>query len=290
MRLRCNYGTPDTPEVAGRRTLRPLFLSFLWSPLLILFRNRTLLRQTVSQEIRKRYVGSVLGLLWTIAQPLLFLGIYAAVFVLIFKVRFELFDSNEYVLLIFCGLLPFLGFAEALSTGVGAVVANAGLIKNTLFPIELVPVKALLSSQVTQVVGTIMLVLAIASVKGLGLMAWFVPVLWLAQLLFMAGMLWILSGLNVFFRDLQQIVASLILLLMMLSPIAYTLDMVPEGLRLVVNANPIAHFIFCNQSLLILNEAPPETSLWFVSISSVAMFLLGYAFFRRLKTVFVDHV
>lgn len=265
-------------------------VTFIATPFIQLSRKRVLLRQTVAQEIRQRYVGSVFGILWALLQPLLFLLIYAAVFLYIYKVRFQLFNSDEYVLLIFCGLLPFLGFAEALSAGVSSVVANAGLIKNTLFPIELVPLKAVLGTQVTQVVGTGLLIVAILYVRGIGLWALLLPILWLFQLMFMAGLLWVLSGLNVFFRDLQQIVSSLILLLMLLSPIAYTLDMVPESMRLIVNANPIAHFIFCYQSLLMLDQQPPTASMAFVSLSSLLLFIFGHAFFRRLKTVFIDSV
>ncbi|MEZ5730009.1 MAG: hypothetical protein R3E48_19755 [Burkholderiaceae bacterium] len=132
-------------------------------PFRLLLRHRLLLMQTVRQEIRKRYLGSVLGLAWLIVHPLLFLGVYAAVYLLIFKVRFQLFDSNEYVLLIFCGLVPFLGVSEALGAGVGSVVANASLVKNTLFPVELVPIKELLSTQGLQVVGTLIRSLRSAS-------------------------------------------------------------------------------------------------------------------------------
>ncbi|MEZ5730010.1 MAG: ABC transporter permease [Burkholderiaceae bacterium] len=109
-------------------------------------------------------------------------------------------------------------------------------------------------------------------------------------MLFMAGLLWILSGLNVFFRDLQQIVGTVILLLMLISPIAYTLEMVPENLRGIVAANPLSHFIFCYQSLLMLGRWPDPKNLTFVLISGPVLFVIGHAFFSRLKRVLVDNV
>ncbi|MEZ5659090.1 MAG: ABC transporter permease [Burkholderiaceae bacterium] len=265
-------------------------MSVVLQPFAMLFRRRLLLVQTVRQEIRKRYLGSVLGLAWLVVHPLLFLGVYAAVYLLIFKVRFQLFDSSEYVLLIFCGLVPFLGIAEALGAGVPSVVADSSLVKNTLFPVELVPIKVLLASQGLQVVGTLILIVAIGLVRGLSPTMLFVPVIWFAQLLFMAGMLWFLAGLNVFFRDLQMIVGTLILLLMLISPIAYTLDMVPANLRVIVAFNPLSHFIFCYQSLLMLGTWPDPRNLAFVLVSGPVLFIAGHWFFMRLKRVLVDNV
>ena len=100
------------------------------------------------------------------ALPLAFPRGLRTDFIYIFKVRFALFDSNQYVALIFCGLIPFLGFSEALSAGVGSVTQNANLLKNTLFPIDLVPVKAVLVSQCTQVVGTGLLLITIILLEG----------------------------------------------------------------------------------------------------------------------------
>src|SRR5208283_1407891 len=132
-----------------------------------------------------------------------FLGVYAATYLCVFKVRFALFDSNQYVAVIFCGLIPFLGFAEALGLGVGSVTANANLIKNTLFPIELIPVKAVLVSQCSQVVGTGLLLIAVSLLGKLTWWALLLPLAWAGQVLFSIGLLWILSSLNVYFRDLQ---------------------------------------------------------------------------------------
>lgn len=259
-------------------------------PFYILWQYRSILYQTTINDIKTRYAGSMLGIFWLLIYPLLFLGTYAIVYIYIFKVRFQLFDSNEYVALIFCGLIPFLGFSEAIGLGVPSVVSSANLIKNTLFPIELVPVKAVLIGQATQVVGMGMLLVVLLILGKLSIWSPFFLLAWICQLLFSMGLIWILSSLNVYIRDIQNIVSVLILVLMMLSPIAYTEEMVPQTLRSLLALNPLYYMIMSYQSLLMLGQFPPlRISVPFVSVS-LLIFILGYWFFDRMKQLLSDHV
>lgn len=263
---------------------------FLTEPVRLLWKHRVMLRQTVGSEIHSRYAGSVLGLAWLGLYPLLMLGTYALIYLYVFKVRFALFDSNEYVVLIFCGLIPFIGLAEVLASGVTSVTSNAGLIKNTLFPIELVPVKAVLVSQCTQAVGTVMLLAAIGLLGKLSPWALLLPVIWGAQLMFSIGLIWILSSLNVYVRDLQNSVSVLILFLMMVSPIAYTIDMVPEALQPFLKSNPLFYLIVAYQDSLMLGRFPRGGTFWVCLGMAVVLFWGGYWFFGRLKRVITDYV
>jgi len=263
---------------------------FIIKPFVLLYKYRLLLWQTTRNDIRSRFAGSVLGLLWLFFYPLLLLGAYALVYIYVFKVRFQLFDSNEYVALIFCGLIPFLGFAETLGMGVGSVVANANLIKNTLFPIELVPVKAVLTSQCTQATGMLMLLIGLGLLKKLTFWAPFFLVIWLLQIFFSIGLIWVLSSINVYARDLQSIVSVLILFLMMISPIAYPAEMVPVELRSFLAANPLYYLIISYQDVLMLGRFPQGNIFWTLLIFSFLTFVLGYWFFVRMKKVFADNV
>ena len=95
-----------------------------------------------------RYAGSLLGLSWIFLGPLLILGIYALVYLEIFRVRGNtVFNGPSYVIYIFCGLVPYLTTAQALSFGVNSVVSNKAILNNTVFPIDLAPVKSALSAQ-----------------------------------------------------------------------------------------------------------------------------------------------
>ena len=265
-------------------------MQFFVGPFLLLWKYRILLMQTTANEIRARYAGAVLGLAWLFFFPLLFLSVYALIYLVIFKVRLGLFNSNEYVVLIFCGLIPFLGFAEALGSGVGSVTSNANLIKNTLFPIELIPAKAVLASQCTQIVGSGMLFIALGFVGKISYWSLLFPLIWISQLLFTIGLIWIASSLNVFMRDLQYLVSILILVLMMVSPIAYTAEMVPSGLRPLLGINPLYYIIISYQDSLMLGQFPRDGVLWVLLGMGVMTFCAGFWFFTRMKKVFADNV
>jgi len=259
-------------------------------PFEILYKHRILLWQTVRNDIKMRFAGSTMGILWLVFYPLLMLGAYAAVYIFIFKIKFQLFNSNEYVTLIFCGLIPFLGFSEALGMGTGSVVTNANLIKNTLFPIELVPVKAVLAAQCTQVVGMGLLLLVLVLINRWSMWMPFFIVIWCFQILFSIGLIWILSSINVFFRDLQNIIPVVILILMMVSPIAYTEDMIPDGLRFLIAINPLYYFIISYQKVLMFGKFPGSNILGMLGSISIFSFVFGYWFFSRMKGIFVDNV
>lgn len=263
---------------------------FFVYPFQLLSKFRMILFKTSTNDIRARFAGSLLGVVWLFLYPLLMLGAYSAVYVYIFKVRFELFNSNEYVLLIFCGLIPFLGFSEALGTGTPSVVANSSLIKNTLFPIDLIPVKAVLISQVTQVIGFFYLLIALGITGKLTLWSLITPIIWSMQILFTIGLIWILSSLNVLFRDIQNFISILVLLLMMLSPIAYTSDMVPDNIRPFLGINPLSYFISAYQDSLMLGKMPDVSTLLTITLLGLFFFIIGYWFFSKMKKVFVDSV
>ncbi len=260
------------------------------APFALLYKYRKLLWQTTVNDVRARFAGSVLGMLWLFFYPLLLLGAYAAVYIFVFKVKFHLFNSNEYVVLIFCGLIPFLGFSEALSMGVGSIVSNANLMKNTLFPIELVPVKSVLAAQCTQVTGLFMLLIVLGILGKWTLWAPFLVIIWILQILFSSGLIWILSSVNVYARDLQNIVSVLILFLMLVSPIAYTEDMIPPEMRPFLAANPVYYLIVSYQDVLMLGHFPRGNIFWILLFISFFTFIFGYWFFMKMKRVFADNV
>lgn len=265
------------------------FKSF-FSPFSLFWKHKHILWQTTKSDIRSRFAGSILGLGWLVLFPILLLGAYAFVYIYVFKVKFGLFNSNEYVALIFCGLVPFIGFSEALGTGVPSVNANASLIKNTLFPIEFIPVKAVLTSQCTQVAGMIMLIGVLAIMHKLTFWAFMVIPIWVLQIMFTVGLMWVLSSLNVYFRDLQNVTAVLVLILMMVSPIAYTADMVPAELRPFLSINPLYYLITCYQDALMVGQFPRSNSLHVLAVLGFGFFIFGFWFFTKLKQVFADNV
>lgn len=255
----------------------------------LLWAYRHILLATAWNDVRARHRGTVLGKGWSVLYPLIFLSLYAFVYLLIFRIRLQAYTPFEYVLLIFSGLIPFLGFSESLSTGVGSVLANRGLIRNTMFPIELIPVKTVLASSVTMVVGLVLLLIVLWTKGTLLITQLMIPVILILQLLFTVGLIWILSALNVFFQDLGQIIGVVILFLMLVSPIAYTQDMIPPELMPLMYPNPLYYMIMLYRDSIVVGVVPIQLLLIF-SLISLAMFLFGHYIFTRLKPMFADYV
>lgn len=257
---------------------------------MLLLTHRSLLWRVTRNEFTARYAGSVLGIGWAVVAPLLVLGVYAAIYLVIFRVKPINMTPVEYVLYIFSGMVPFLAISEALTLGVSSVVTNKSVLANTVFPIDLVPAKAVFLSQGTLVVGLTVTILLAAFAGQLAWTAIFLPVLWLLYLPFLIGLNWMLSLFNVVFRDLQNIIAIVLMLIMVASPIAYTPDMVPSALKALVILNPFAYFIVAFQQLIILGQ-PLSVLHWLALIVlSGGTFALGSWFFTKAKLAIIDYL
>jgi lipopolysaccharide transport system permease protein len=196
---------------------------------LFLWRHRHLILHTTYNDIQARYSGSMLGSAWALLNPMMLLGVYIVLYVLILRVRApggQQVSALDYTLVIFAGLIPWFGFSESISTSLGSIVGNPTLLHNTSFPAPVLPVKAVLASMVSQAVG-LAIFLALLGLTGHFSVYWlFLPLAIGAQVILSLGLGWILAVLNVFIRDLGQAVSHLLLFLMFMSPIAYTREFV----------------------------------------------------------------
>lgn len=249
-----------------------------------------LLWRVTRSESRSRYAGSLLGGGWVVLAPLLILGVYAAVYLVIFPLRPDGLSPMQYVLYIFAGLAPFLALAEALGLGVASVAASRSVLSNVVFPIDLVPAKAVLMAQGPVLAAAPLLLAGTAATGRLSWTAMFVPVLFVLNVLAVIGLMWVLSLLNVVFRDLQNLVGPIVMMLLIASPIAYTPGMVPGAMRLLILLNPFAYFVIAYQKLWVLGELP--TLFEGVAIVAITVVSLGAGgwFFARAKRALLDYV
>jgi lipopolysaccharide transport system permease protein len=227
---------------------------------------------------------------WVLLGPLLILGIYALVYLEIFRLQPPGFSKEHYVFYIFAGLVPFLVTAEAISNAVGSVSANKSVLMNTVFPIDLVPVKAVLMSVGTMVVGMAIVVGGTAATGSIGLTVLLLPIVVALHFMALIGVAWVISLLNVVFRDLQSLIAALLLILLIASPIAYTPTMVPPGLRPLLDLNPFSYFVRAYQQILVVGTVPGPWLLAGLLVLSGVAFLSGSWLFHRAKRVIVDYV
>lgn len=262
-----------------------------WRSLRVLFAFRSRLLRSVRQEVRQRYAGSVLGLAWAFVYPLLLLGLYSVVYVAIFKVRPATLDSYDYVVLVFSGLVPLLAFNESLMSAVSSLASNRALLMNTVFPAELIPVRAILAAQLPT-----LFAMAVTMIAGfaLGRTGWeslvAVPLLWILLVLFVTGLGWMISLVTLIVRDIQHVLGLVLMALMILSPFAYTPDMVPASLRAILYLNPLSYFVLGFQQTVAYGAWPQMSSLIPAAVLSIGTFLLGFWFFNSAKHVFFDYV
>lgn len=234
----------------------------------------------------------MLGLAWIAIGPLLILGVYALIYLEVFKVRatFLPLSRTAYVIYIFCGLVPYLAVAEAMSRGVGSVVTNKAVLNNTVYPIDLTPVQAAAGAQAVMVVGMPLVVVGAILTGHAHSTLVAVPVVWVLMFIWLVGVNWLISMLNVAFRDLQNLLTVILMILLVASPFAYTVSMLPPSVRFVVYVNPFAYFVLAFQQLIVLGDMPDAWHTAVLVLMPLATFALGSWFFSKAKGVLLDYV
>ena len=251
---------------------------------------RSRLWEGVLTDVRLRYVGSVFGLAWNVIFPIAQLGLYTIIYVYVFRIRPVTLTEYQYVVLVFSGLVPLLSFNEALMAATTSLTAHRSLLFNTVFPAELLPVRAAVAAQAPSLIA-----LAVTLVAGytLGDTRWYapllVPVLWLLLLMFAIGVGWMLSLVSLVARDIQHGLGLVMLALFILSPFAYTPDMVPENLRAILYFNPLSYYVLAFQQVICYGRWPDAYVLATAVTISTITFFAGFAFFRRAKFAFFDY-
>jgi lipopolysaccharide transport system permease protein len=255
----------------------------------LIAQHRRLLVAITRVELSKRYAGSVLGLGWVILQPALLLSVYLFIYMVVFRVRFPGYSTFDYVLYVFCGLVPYLGFMEGLTSGSLSLKQNMHLVKNVMLPIELVPVRSVLVGMTSQFV-SLAIVAVLVTLSGLltPQVLW-VPIIVLLQVALLLGLTWILASITVALPDITYFINLFVFLLMFLSPIAYQPEMVPPGFQWVVYLNPLSYMMEAYRDSLLNGSWPDPRGFSIFATISLVVFALGATFFRAFKGVLVDY-
>jgi lipopolysaccharide transport system permease protein len=250
---------------------------------------RRVLASVVWLEFQKKYAGSVLGLLWHPLYAALLLATYSFVYLVVFRARFSEFGRFEYVLFIFSGMVPYLGFSDAVATATPSVKANLALLRNSVFPLELVPIRQLIVSMGGLLISLGILLLMLIGSGNAGLHLLYLPVPLALLFVSLAGLVWFTSATAVLVPDVTYVVNLLLLLFLFISPIGYPLSMVPEAARIWVLLNPLTYLV---ESFRFALMGLRETPLWadaVFALFALVLAIAGAGFFRRLMPVFTDY-
>jgi lipopolysaccharide transport system permease protein len=262
----------------------------VWRPLWELPRRLDLIFQLTRREVAARYKGSVLGILWAVLTPVVTIATFTLIFAGIFGARFGAMGSGwEFALYLFCGVLPWTAFSEAVQLSSQKIVSQANLVKRVVFPLEILPVAQSLASLANQLFGTVaLLVAALVIQRTLHPTALWLPVLLAPQLLATLGAAWLVASLGVFLRDIVQGIALLLMVWMYLTPIIYPESMVPEHFRPLINANPFTHLVRSYRNVMLEGAQPDWGGLAYFTGFALILFLFGYWWFARTRKNFAD--
>lgn len=263
-----------------------------------MLRHRALIGQLVRKEIVARYRGSVLGLLWSLATPLLLLSVYTFVFGVVLDARWPRKiaasgDSRtEFALLLFTGLSVFWLFSECIGRAPSLVVAHAGYVRKLVFPLEVLPYVVLGSALFHLGISLLLLIAARTVILG-GLppvTSLLLPVALLPLVCLVLALSWGLAALGAFFRDIGHLVAIAVQAMLFLSPIFYPTSALPESAQLFTHFNPLAVAVEQVRGVLLWGSLP-EWRLWLGHMAfSCAAAWLGLFCFERSRGALADVV
>jgi lipopolysaccharide transport system permease protein len=262
----------------------------VWRPLWDLPRRFDLISSLARREIAARYKGSVLGIIWAVITPVVTIAVLTLIFAGIFGAHFGTSGSGwEFALYLFCGVLPWTAFQEAVQLSSQKIVSQANLVKRVVFPLEILPVAQTLASLANQLFGTIaLLVLALIIQRTIHPTILWLPVLIVPQLLLTFGVAWLVASLGVFLRDIVQGIALLLMVWMYLTPIIYPESIVPERFRPIVNVNPFTPLVRSYRNIMLEGTAPDWRGLAYFTGFALIMFIFGYWWFARTRKNFAD--
>jgi ABC-2 type transport system permease protein len=240
---------------------------------------RELLRTLIQREIRVRYKGSALGLVWSVVYPLAMMGVYTLVFSVLWKTARNI---PHYPLFVLAGLAVWGFFQAAVQLGTGALLGNAELIKKVWFPRELVVVAAVLAQTIS--IGVMLAILIPADLivepGNARTLALAIPIM--AALVCLAlGLAWLLSVANVFFRDVEHLLGVLFLPWFFLTPVLYGLQQLPAAAQhawlidLLRYGNPVTPYVEGLRAVILQATVPGAALLLYIFLVGPALALVG---------------
>ena len=239
-----------------------------------------------------RYRGSYLGLSWSIMNPLLMLIVYTFVFSQVFKTRWGSLGTDSpwiFAINLFAGLIVFNIIAESANKAPTLILSNPNYVKKVIFPLEILGVVSVIGAIFHGLMSLgVLLCFNILIFGHLPITTLLLPLIWIPLVLGCLAISWLLSALGVFFRDINQMIATLVSMLMFLSPVFYPLSAVPKSFQWFLAINPLAIAIGQTREALILGKHPSLLVYSAEIIMSVAVCEIFFRIFQRVKPTFSD--
>lgn len=251
-----------------------------------IYEYRQLLKSNVRKEIRGKYKGSFLGVLWSFVNPLLATLVYALVFPFLLKG-----SQPHYVTFIVVAILPWNWFTTVMALGTTTVMGNGDIIKKVYFPRQILPISVNVSGMINFLISCLIIALFLIF-SGIGFSQYiiFLPFIIIIQFFILQGIIFITSSINVYIRDLEYIVNFFVQLLFYGTPVLYSIDMFPKKIQTILHLNPMATIIESYRDIFFYKQCPNLLNLGIVFIFAVLLFMFGYFVFKKLEKGFAEEL
>ena len=251
-----------------------------------LYNYRQLLKSNVRQEIRGKYKGSFLGVLWSFVNPLLMTLVYAIVFPIILRST-----QPHYVTFIVVAILPWTWFTYVISQGTNTFVVNAGIIKKVYFPREIMPISIVTSGLINYLISCLIIAIFLIC-SGIGF-SWYIllfPAIVITQYVLSLGIVLITSAIDVYVRDAEYIINFIISMVFYGTPILYSSELFPSNVAWILRLNPLTTIIDSYRDIFYYKTMPNLKALFFVFVASMIILLLGIKIFKKLEKGFAEEL
>ena len=252
-----------------------------------LYQYREMITTLVYKDLRGRYKGSILGFFWTFLNPLLQLAVYTMVFSVILRAGIE-----KYYLFLFVALIPWIFFSTCLTGGSAVILNEKNLVTKIYFPREVLPIAFVSSSFINMLYSFVVVLIVVVFASGtVNLLAWcYLPLVMIVEYMFALGCTFLASSLTVYFRDLQHILGIVAMGWQFLTPVMYSVDMVPEDLLNIFYLNPMTTIIMAYRDILYYGRIPAMETIGLPFVISAVTLLLGVCVFHRLQRNFAEEL
>ncbi len=257
--------------------------------LIDIVKNKTLLIDLAKNDFKSRYMGNYLGIFWAFIQPIITILIFWFVFEVGFKSKPV--DNFPFILWLMCGMVPWFFFADSLSTATQSVIVNSYLVKKVAFRVSLLPIVQIVSALIVHIFFVFFLLLMFIYYGYSPTIYWLqIPYYVMCTIFLTLGVTWLTSSVVIFFKDLGQIITMIIQFGFWVTPIFWSLNMIPENYHKIIKLNLIYYIVEGFRDSLIYNIWFWEKfnlSIQYWLISSI-FFIGGAIVFKKLRPHFAD--
>ena len=258
------------------------------------WRRRWLLWYFIQRQVTRTYKRSYLGLSWILLSPTIWVFFLALIFSNAVGIKDRLApvpghaDLN-FGLYLYCGLLPFLAFSEAMNKGMNSIRGSSGLVQKVVFPLEILPFTNTIASMIDKFFGVgALLIVAWFFDRDLYWTVLYLPLIVFLQVLFILGLTYFMAVLGTYLPDLGEVMRPVVRGVFFLTPILWPPERLPERIRWVVDYNPLAYLVNAYRETVLFGNPPGGLATLYFTLFSVALFVAGFAVFNRVKWNLAD--